>query len=695
MKSKVLLATALTNLALFSINALAQENESKDDQEDKEKRIVVIATRSETLDTDLAMSVHSIGEDEMSLDNGQHPAESLNSLAGVHIEQLSNGQGHKTAIRMPVNTSGYYLFLQDNIPLQSAAFFNHNALWWSSFNSGVSRMEVLKGAGTALHGSGAVAATINVLSKPVDFDGDNFLSLTLGEDNYQKVQASTSNSINQQSGYRVSASHLSNGGWRDHTASTRSEINFRHELELSNDSKLTTLFVASDLEQEMASSLSPEQYKAAPTHSGLSDTVLAVDPLRKSKYVRLSTQWDKFDGVNTYSLIPYLRHRTNNYTATWNKNMPAVESQVNTLGLLALANFEHSGKAETTIGLDLELTDGDQYSYQPYDITTTGWGADVYTQGEKYYDDTTRYTGISPYAQYKHQLNDDWDLTLGARYDYASYKFNNHLGIFGDIGHGNLSLNNRKDHFNHLSPKASLNYHFGEDSSLFLRYANSFRLPTASSLYHLKTRDSEEGISRLKPEVSDTYEVGYKTNLKDLTFDFAIYYMDVDQGIVRAYNDNGQRYLVNATRVIHKGIEFASDWQLSDSTKLSFAYSRSKHFFDEYNDFSGNSMMSAPEYVANLRLQYTPTSLPDLTTMLEAQSLGDYWMDDENSEKYNGYSLVHLKAKYQFNQQLAINARIVNAAGKDYVHSGIIRYGRTQLYPGTPRTFYLGVSYQW
>jgi len=143
-----------------SANVIAPEGDVLDGTE----RITITSNRKEALDTDLAMSVHGIGKGELAIDNGQHVAESLNSLSGVLIDQLSGGQGHKTAIRMPMNTSGYYLYLQDNIPLQSPAFFNHNALWWSSFNSNVARMEVLKGAGTALYGSGAVAATVNVLA---------------------------------------------------------------------------------------------------------------------------------------------------------------------------------------------------------------------------------------------------------------------------------------------------------------------------------------------------------------------------------------------------------------------------------------------------------------------------------------------------------------------------------------------------
>jgi outer membrane receptor protein involved in Fe transport len=665
------------------------------------ERITITANRRESIDTDLAMSVHSINKEELALDNGQHVAESLNSLSGVLIDQLSGGQGHKTSIRMPMNTSGYYLYLQDNIPLQSPAFFNHNALWWSSFNSNVSRMEVLKGAGTALYGSGAVAATINILSADVAEQAETSMDLMLGDDDYSKIQFSHSNKISGNQGFRVAASYLDNEGWREHTGSKRAEVTFRQELEISSDERLITSFVISDLEQEMAASLSEDLYKNDKTNSGLSEDVLASDPLRKTEYMRLSTQWDKTDDNHFYSLIPYYRLRTNDYTATWNQNMPKVESEVQTFGLLALASFEHNDNSETIIGTDIEFTEGEQLSYQPLDFTTSGWGADTYIKGEKFYDDTTKYTGLSPYIQHQRTLSENLYLTVGARYDYAKYAFNNHLGTYGDIGHGKLSLENRDDDFSHLSPKASLNYHLGEDSSVYLRYANSFRLPTAGSLYHLTTKD-DGNAKAVDPEVSDTYEVGYKVNLETVNFDFAVYYMDVDDGIVQVYNDDGQRYLTNASRVIHKGFEAAMQWSINEQFNLSTSYTQAKHEFDQHDEYSGNEMTMAPDYIANVRLRYQPQFLSGFTSMLEVQSIGEYWLDDTNSQDdegndrtYDGYTIVNLKARYQISKKLALHARLLNLSDKEYAQEASHRYGKTTYSPAAPRTIYVGLNYQW
>ena len=129
--------------------------------------ISVVGTGIEESVLEQPLSVATKGKEEVKLDQVIFQKDLLNSLSGVHIEQTGSVIGHTTAIRMPENKSSYYLFTQDGIPVQSSGFFNHNGLAYTTFQT-ASSVEVLKGAGTALYGSDAVAAVINVqsLNKP-------------------------------------------------------------------------------------------------------------------------------------------------------------------------------------------------------------------------------------------------------------------------------------------------------------------------------------------------------------------------------------------------------------------------------------------------------------------------------------------------------------------------------------------------
>jgi len=698
---RVSLIALAISAALVSSFAIAEQSTEKSAQE--VERITISASRIAKKDIEQAIAVEFVGTSTLDQDNGQHIAESLNSISGVLLNQLQGAHGHNAAIRMPINYSGYYLYLQDNIPLQSAAFFNHNALWWSSFNSTIKRIEVIKGAGTSLHGSGAIAATINTLSEDVTMEQSGQLDLTLGERGYVKSKGYYSNAISKNQGIAISGSLQSNDGYRDHTASQRGEIHIKHRYQAGNESLITS-FVASDLAQEMASSLLVDDFNNNPQSSGLSDEVLASDPLRKSRYYRLSSTWGNVTDDNIrLSLIPYLRQRTNDYTATWNANMPKQESKVRTLGLLSYLSYEPSDNGELIIGLDLEHSTGDSLSYQPQTITTTGWGGNTFVQGHQYYDDTTTYVGVSPYVQYQHRLTDQLSLAVGGRYDHNEYEFNNNLAPLDDDGYGKRRLSDRSDTFKHFSPKVSLNYLLNGHSSVYARFANSFRIPTAGTLYHISSGSTDSLIGGLDVETSNTYEFGYKINHDAFNAQASLYYMDLDDALVRAYTDDGLAYQRNAGRVIHKGIEFSINSQLNDEVELSLALSKSVHQYDDYvvdvggsgeHDYSGNKLKLAPEYIANARVVYTPSFAADFTGILELKSTGDYYMDDENSKEYAGYTIANIKFNYQMSPTLRLHGRLINISDKYYAQQAEISYGKQKYSPAAGRTFYAGLSYR-
>ncbi|MDP2562127.1 TonB-dependent receptor [Psychrobium sp. 1_MG-2023] len=704
-----LVALSISSLMLPTTLIAEQLAAQVEKSQQEIERITISASRIAKKDIEQAIAVEFVGKSVLDQDNGQHISESLNTVSGVMLNQLQGGHGHNAAIRMPINYSGYYLYLQDNIPLQSAAFFNHNALWWSSFNSTIKRIEVIKGAGTSLHGSGAIAATINTLSEDVTMTPSGHIGLTLGEYGYAKAKAYYSNAIDESQGIAISGSLQTNEGYRDHTASERGEIHVKHKYILGDDETLTTSFVASDLEQEMATSLLIDDFENNPKSSGLTDQVLASDPLRNSKYYRLSTTWEKITQDDyRVSLVPYLRQRTNDYTATWNNNMPKQESTVTTLGLLAYLSFEPSDEGELIVGLDVERSKGESLSYQPQTITTTGWGGNTFIAGHQFYDDETTYTGISPYFQYQHELTDQLTVAFGGRYDYNNYDFDNFLAPLADDGYGKRRLADREDSFNHFSPKMSLNYLLDEQSSVYARYANSFRIPTAGSLYHISSGSTDSLIGGVDVETSDTYELGYKINHDVFNAQVAMYYMDLDDALVRAYNEEGFAYQTNAGRVIHKGIEFSINSQVTNDLEVSLALSKSVHEYDEYIidagrvdrngnskevDNSGNKLKLAPEHIANLRLVYTPQVLSEFTGVIEVKSMGDYYMDDQNTKMYGGTTTANLKFNYQLSDKLRLHGRVTNLTDKYYAQQASISYGKEKYAPAAGRRFYTGLSY--
>lgn len=664
-------------------------------------QVVVTATRTGELQGGLPMSIGVVDQQQLETDQGVHIQDSTRSVAGATINQLTSSSSHNTGIRMPLNYDGYYLFLQDSIPLQSSAFFNHNGLRWASYNTSADQIEILKGAGSTLHGSGAVAATVNVISAEPAFDPAGQVTLHAGEHGYLQGKVQHTTTLNDEQAILVAASALKEDGWREHTARERQEVLVKHLWQLNETDELKTQFQASTLKDEMASSLSESAYESDKTQSGLTDQVLATDPERTSDFVRLSVEWVKGLGDQAeLSVIPYYRHNTNDYTATWRSYTPYGESSVDTFGVLTKGRIWHDNGSETVIGLDLEHSESDNLSYQPIDVTVTSFRGTVtdYVKGFKYRDSITTYQNVSPYIQHNMPLTEALMLSAGARYDISRYELDNRLAPTDNDGYGNRQLADRSDDFTSFNPKLGLNYKLNEASSFYGRIAQANRLPTASQLYNLKSGDSSSLVGGLKEESSTTYEVGYRYLTEDLGVTVSVYRMDIDDAIVVAYDDNDDSYRTNAGEVRHQGIELELGYDFSSQLSMDLALSKSEHEYIRYvnsgTDYSGNEQKLGPDLKGSATVNFIPVAQgPEF--QLQMDHFGKYWMDDDNTRKADAYTVFHLKAQYQVQPQLKLFARIDNLTDKAYASQAEIRYGRSRFYPGMPRTFKAGLQYRW
>ncbi len=663
--------------------------------------MVVTASREDEFNTEVPVSIGVIGQQQLTMDQGAHIQDSTRHIAGVTINQLSGSSSHNTGIRMPLNYDGYYLFLQDNVPLQSAAFFNHNGLRWSSYNTSASQIEILKGAGSTLYGSGAVAATVNVISEEPGFSPEGKLFVQAGENDAIQTRLSYTDAISENQSLLIAGSALQDNGWRDHTARDRQELLLKHLWLLDDRNEINTQLQTSRSHDEMASSLSKDEYRSDPTLSGLSDQVLAIDPVRKSDFARLSVEWTHFYNDRLeLSLIPYWRYNTNDYVATWNSYTPQAESTVRSLGLLAKASYSHDNGSETLFGLDLEHSEAAFSSIQPFTVTISGWsGSTTYPEGFRYQDQQVEYRNLSPYIQHSYRYSDRLMLQAGLRYDYNRYELDNHLAQTDDDGFGNRQLADRRDSFNSLNPKLGFNYQLDSQQNIFGRLAQANRLPSASALYNLKSGDSGSLVGGVEEETSTTLELGYRMQHEHGYLTVSVYQIDIDDAIVLARDSSDDTYRTNAGKVKHTGIELEALHHLSPDWSAQLAFSHSRHKFDDYInngvDYSGNEQMLGPNNKGTASLLWHPTNLPKLNLQLQFDYFGNYWMDDANSRRGDGYSLAHLKARYAFTPDLILSARIENLFDRHYAYQSELSWGREAYYPGTPLTVHAALEFSW
>ena len=83
--------------------------------------------------------------------------------------------------------------------------------------SNIEYIEVLKGPGSALYGRSEPGGTVNIVTKKPQFEQQGELKLSLGSDNFNRVEGDYTNGINDNTAFRI------NGAWQD-SDSYRDEV---------------------------------------------------------------------------------------------------------------------------------------------------------------------------------------------------------------------------------------------------------------------------------------------------------------------------------------------------------------------------------------------------------------------------------------------------------------------------------------
>lgn len=685
MRLKVISGLIGASLVTAMVNSYAAETISLEG-------MTVTGERDQQSIMDQPVSIGYKKEAEVALDSAVSQKELLNSIAGVRITQTGSSIGHMASIRLPTNTGPYYLYLQDSIPVQSSGFFNHNGLAYTNFSTSGS-VEVLKGAGTALYGSDAVAATINVISAPERDQIGLKITTEAGSDGFGRVNAAGGVDIDESSTITAQASHAQADGWRDHTEYDRQEVAVKYIKDLNDSNTLKIGFSANKTVAEMAGDLvGYDAFKNQTTSVGNVQSAIdsGLDIVRKFDFARVNVEWNHdLSDTATLNSIAYVRSNRNRYVATWENNLPQNDSQENTFGMLFKASMEF-GLLRNITGLDFEYTQASKEYTQLFDYVPSGFGSSV--AAGKIYDYDVNYLAIAPYTRFEYLLTDKLKVGAGVRLDTNSFDYTNNLsdGQYAASSYSRASSDNDPN-YSHISPKLDLTYQFNNAQMVYARYANGFRIPQASTLYSLKTDNISFSIDQ---EVTDTYEVGYKFVTDRYEFASAIYLLTIDDTIVRRENSAGDRFYVNGDKTTHKGIELSLSSKLTDEFTSKIAYSYSKHEFDNDAVYGDNEQAQAPNNVGNVRLIYSPKSLAGFTSMLEWEHVGSSWLDDENTTRYAGYDVANIKLRYEINDQFNVFARVMNITDRIFAESAAINYGSERYTPGAPRQAYVGFDYK-
>ncbi len=186
-------------------------------------------------------------------------------------------------------------------------------------------------------------------------------------------------------------------------------------------------------------------------------------------------------------------------------------------------------------------------------------------------------TNYSIYAQDEWLFDPQWVLTTGVRYDNYS--------DFGDT----------------INPRLALVWASSQDTTAKLLYGRAFRAPSISELF-ATSNPVTLGNANLTPETIDTYELAFNHKLSPkLSYSSNIFYYQIDDFIVFEFNPvTFAKQAQNTGQVEGHGFEHEMTYYATDELKLigHYAYQTSK------DKVYGGTLGEAPNHDLYLRTEY-------------------------------------------------------------------------------------------
>ncbi|CAA0087418.1 Vitamin B12 transporter BtuB [Zhongshania aliphaticivorans] len=663
------------SISLASSFSLASENNVTPET------VVVSADRIEKQLNAQSIAMSVIDQDDIENIGHTHISQLLNQVPGVTISR-GNGQENLTAIRSGVLTGtgscGAFYFSEDGIPLRGPGFCNVNELFDVNAEQ-AARIEVIRGPGTAVHGTNALNGVINVISQSPSDTPESHLSLEAGPDGYGRLKASHSDT-NGQHAYRISAQGSHDDGYKDDSGYAQQKLNIRHDYDGQTWS-IQSMLAASNLNQETAGYiLGKDAYKVSSRKRENPNP----EAFRNSSSVRYYSRFER-DGErdSRFVVTPYLRYTEMEFLQHFLPGTPLEENGERTIGLQSAFYQNYSKNVTLYNGFDMEATKAYLQQYQAQASFTS------FPTGQHY-----DYEVDALYGAWF--IGGDWQassrtkVNFGGRYDLQFYDYNNLMIDGNTAADGSACPSGTcryarpaddKEHFRNSSFNLGVIQQISEHTDLTANAAHGFRAPQAAELYRLQAQQLNANLSE---ESLNSLEIGLRGTWNAFQYRVSTYWMHKHDVIIQDSNRNN----INGGKTIDRGIEANFHWQLTPTLLWQLQASYSKHqYANNALTAEGNEIDTAPRQLAGTVVRWTP--LTNTQIELEIQHQGEYYLEENNLHTYPGHTLSNIRWRQQYNKQLYSVLRITNLTDINYAERADYAFGNYRYFVGEPRAAYL------
>lgn len=601
--------TALLSAAAATLLPAAIAQEADVDQSTQDT-ILVTSTRALSIE-EVTSSFSIIDAEALNLRNSTLIADQLRLVPGLGISR-AGAQGGLTQIRVRGGEGNHTMLLVDGIEVSSPVGGETNFGLWSGLN--VDRVEIARGEQSSIYGSGAIGGVIAVTTDRDAQGGEGQIEVGSFDSYRGNVNISGNNDLGN-IGFNASTfksdgvDTSGNGGQKD--GSQDQAYTAYGSLSPSDNWELSSLLGYRNAEVDFDSDTDFDGF--------LND-------------VDRSSETDQY--IVGFALEADAAGIKHNARASFNQ---------------VTINTQHDGVFQNE-------TDGKRYklAYLP-----------SYKFGSALKSVTV--TGIL-----------DWEKTEYERVDTSTaFGDPNQQQDFKTLGFGTEVLTRLHDFVLNASIRRDDNQDKFEDATTW-RVGAAYNLPIdgkvrASVGTGVKnptfteqfgfTPASFVGNPDLKPEKSQSWEVGYDQILGPVTASLTYFEADLEDEIYTSFSFNPDTFAFNSTALnrtgdsSRSGVEFALDWQIMDSLNLTTAFSD----ITSEND-SGEDEIRVPDQTASLSLGWQSANIDGLRAGLAIDYVGE--QKDKNFGTFpatdvelDAYSLVSANVEIPVSDRLSVTLR--------------------------------------
>jgi len=696
-------------LLTFSYSINAQEVLKDSTRVQNLEEVIVSSIR---VDDNIPIAYNNLLKDEISDRNlGQDLPILLNFLPNVVTTSDAGAGIGYTGIRIRGINSQSTNVTINGIPYNDA---ESNLTYWvdlPDFSSSIENLQVQRGIGTSVNGSGAFGASINILTDNISQDPFFESNNTLGSYNtYKNTFRFSTGLLNDVFEFSGRLSKIDSDGYIDRASSDLKSYFLQASYKKNNTLIKLLNFGGHEITYHAWNGIDLQTLEENRTYnpSGLyldleGNPQFHENELDNYKQDHFQFHWTQSMNKNLTSNLGLNLTNGKGYYEQYNENGSEdfiTRKWLDNQFLVFNYSLNYQGnKNNLIIGSTYSEYDGDHFG-------ETIWAqnsGDIEFTDQFYYGNGLK-KDFSNFIKSVYQISSKLKIYTDLQLRSIDYKSS------GSTSNVDQLLVDKKYSF--FNPKAGINFQNNKKNRFYVSLARAFREPTRS--------DFENNIN-IQPEELIDYELGWNFTSEKFYFSSNLYYMKYKNQLVLtgSIDDVGTPIRDNSGESYRKGIELESAYVFSDKINISgnMSFSKNKNV-DYVTNLNGQSVnlgdtdiSFSPKLISSVQISYDPS--PNFNISLLNKFVGEQYMSNTESDfsRLDSYTTTDLSIKYKFDKtslfsDIVVTAMINNIFNVEYVSNGyyytyddtwsdpnsIITIEGTGYYPQAKRNFLLGIT---